>query len=52
MSEERRTPYNDEDLEYFRSLILKKKEEAEREIDMLQGQVVSDNRDELDNDSG
>ncbi len=52
MNEERKTSYSDEELEYFRSLILQKKQEAEKEIDMLQGQVARDNRDELDNDSG
>lgn len=52
MNEERKTSYSDEELKYFRSLILQKKQEAEKEIDMLQGQVARDNRDELDNDSG
>ena len=52
MSEDRVTPYNDKDLEYFKSLILEKKEEAENEIDMLKAQISQDNRGELDNDSG
>jgi len=52
MSEERVTPYSDEELEYFKQLILEKKEEAEREIDSLRGQISQDNRGELDNDSG
>jgi RNA polymerase-binding protein DksA len=52
MSEERVTPYGDKDLEYFKKLILEKKGEAEKEIDMLKGQISQDNRGELDNDSG
>jgi DnaK suppressor protein len=31
-----RSPYNDEELEYFRGIILKKKEEAERDLEMMQ----------------
>lgn len=30
-----RSPYNDEELEYFRGIILKKKEEAEKDLEML-----------------
>jgi RNA polymerase-binding protein DksA len=30
-----KSPYNDEELEYFRGIILKKKEESERDLDML-----------------
>ncbi len=30
------SPYNDEDLEYFRGIILKKREEAERDLQLLQ----------------
>ena len=52
MSEKRVTPFNDQELEYFRSLILEKKKEAEQEIEMLKGQISQDNRGELDNDSG
>ncbi|MBN1479706.1 molecular chaperone DnaK [candidate division KSB1 bacterium] len=52
MSKEKVTQYSDEELFYFKSLILEKKEEAEKEIEMLKGQVSQDNRDELDNDSG
>ncbi|RPI00726.1 MAG: molecular chaperone DnaK [Calditrichaeota bacterium] len=52
MAQERITPYSDEDLEYFRTLVLRKKEEAQKEIDTLKAQLVKDNRDELDNDSG
>ncbi len=52
MSETRKTPYNDKDLEYFKSLILQKKEQAQKEIEKLQSQVGNDNRGELDNDSG
>jgi len=33
---ERITPFNDEELEYFKGIILKKREEAEQEMDSLQ----------------
>jgi DnaK suppressor protein len=52
MSEIKVTPYSDQDLEYFKALILEKKAEAEQEIEMLKGQISQDNRGELDNDSG
>ena len=52
MSEDRVTPYNDKDLDYFKSLILKKKDEAEKEIEMLKAQISQENRGEIDNDSG
>lgn len=52
MSKEKVTQYSDEELGYFKSLILEKKNEAEKEIELLKGQVSQDNRDELDNDSG
>ncbi len=35
-NQERVTPYNDEELEYFRQIILKKRTEAEQDLDMLQ----------------
>ena len=35
-NQERITPYNDEELEYFRQIILKKRTEAEQDLDMLQ----------------
>lgn len=34
--EDRVSPYSDEELEYFRQIILKKREEAEKELDSLQ----------------
>ncbi len=34
--EERTTPFNDEELEYFRGIILKKREEAVSDLEMLQ----------------
>lgn len=34
--EERISPYNDEELEYFRKIILKKRDEAEQELTILQ----------------
>jgi DnaK suppressor protein len=33
---ERVSPYNDEELEYFRQIIIKKRDEAEQELDSLQ----------------
>lgn len=35
-NKERVSPYNDEELEYFRQIILKKRADAEEEIDTLQ----------------
>jgi len=35
-TEERVSPYSDEELEYFRNIILKKREEAENELESLQ----------------
>ncbi len=35
-SEKRVSPYSDEELEYFRQIILKKRDEAENDLDMLQ----------------
>ena len=51
MSSEKTTPFSDKDLEYFRSLILDKKKEAQNEIEKLRGEVAQDNSGELDNDS-
>ena len=34
--EQRVSPYSDEELEYFRNIILKKREEAQNELDSLQ----------------
>ncbi len=52
MSNNKRTPFSDKELEYFRSLILNKKKEAEEEIEKLHSQVARENSGELDNDSG
>lgn len=35
-SDERVSPYNDEELEYFRQIILKKRDDAEEELNTLQ----------------
>jgi len=35
-AEKRISPYNDEELEYFRQIILKKRVEAEQDLEMLQ----------------
>ena len=43
----KKTPYSDEELEYFRSIILKKKAEAEYELEMLQNSL----KDKRENDS-
>ncbi len=52
MSNNKRTPFSDKELEYFRSLILNKKKEAEEEIEKLRSHVARENSGELDNDSG
>jgi len=44
--------YSDKDLEYFRQLILDKKQEAEQEIDRLQSRLTGTGTDQLDEDSG
>jgi len=46
-----RTPYCDDELEYFRQLILRKMREATEEIERLRTQLLEDDRDQLDNDS-
>ena len=38
-SEERVSPYNDEELEYFREIILKKRDDAEDELNTLQSSL-------------
>ena len=37
--DERISPFNDEELEYFRKIILKKREEAENELESLQNSL-------------
>ncbi len=44
-NEERVSPYTDEELEYFREIILKKREEAEQELESLQNSL----RDSMEN---
>lgn len=44
-NEERISPYTDEELEYFRDIILKKREEAEKELESLQSSL----RDSMEN---
>lgn len=44
-NEERVSPYSDEELEYFREIILKKREEAEQELESLQNSL----RDSMEN---
>jgi DnaK suppressor protein len=38
-SDKRISPYNDEELEYFRQIILKKREETEQDLEMLQSSL-------------
>lgn len=47
---ERITPYSDEELEYFRSIILKKREEAVRELESLQ-KTLEENMDNSSDES-
>lgn len=46
-NEERVSPYSDEDLEYFKEIILKKRSEAETELESLQNSL----RDSMENAS-
>ena len=52
MSTDNATPLGDKDLEYFQSLILDKKKEAQIEIAKLKNQIALENSGEIDNDSG
>lgn len=45
--QERVSPYSDEELEYFRDIILKKREEAQNELESLQSAL----RDSMENSS-
>lgn len=45
--DKRISPYNDEELEYFRQIILKKREESEQDLDMLQSSL----RDSIENNT-
>jgi len=47
-NQERITPYSDEELEYFRQIILKKRAEAEQDLDMLQESL----KESMENASG
>ncbi len=46
-NKDRISPYSDEELEYFRDIILKKREEAEKELESLQNSL----RDSMENAS-
>jgi RNA polymerase-binding protein DksA len=46
-NEDRVSPYSDEELEYFREIILKKRDEAEKELESLQSSL----RDSMENAS-
>lgn len=46
-NQDRVSPYSDEELEYFREIILKKREEAEKELESLQSSL----RDSMENAS-
>lgn len=47
---EPRTPYSDKELDFFKDVILKKRQESKDEIEYLRGQLTNDNRSDLDND--
>ncbi|MBN2412225.1 TraR/DksA C4-type zinc finger protein [candidate division KSB1 bacterium] len=51
-NEKIKTPFNDKELEYFRKLILQKRQDALDEIDRWKSYLSNDNREELDSDSG
>jgi DnaK suppressor protein len=44
------SPYNDEELDYFRQIILKKREESERDLEILQ-QTLRDNTENASDES-
>lgn len=46
-TKDRISPYNDQELEYFREIILKKRDEAEQELNALQGTL----RESMENSS-
>ncbi len=46
------TPFTDKELEFFRALIEKKRQEAMDEIERWRSYLSNDNREELDTDSG
>jgi DnaK suppressor protein len=47
---DRVSPYNDEELEYFRQIILNKRDESERDLDILQ-QTLRDNTENASDES-
>ena len=49
--EQKTTPFNDKELEYFKNLILEKRDEAVEDIQRLRTQIEGDNHESLDNDS-
>jgi len=46
-NEKRISPYNDEELEYFRQIIIKKRDEAEQDLEMLHSSL----RDSMENNT-
>jgi DnaK suppressor protein len=46
-NDKRISPYNDEELEYFRQIILKKREESEQDLEMLHSSL----RDSMENNT-
>lgn len=46
-NDKRISPYNDEELEYFRQIILKKRQEAEQDLEMLHSSL----RDSMENNT-
>ncbi len=51
-NEKIKTPFTDKELEYFRQLILQKRQDALDEIERWKSYMSNDNREELDSDSG
>ena len=48
LTQERITPYSDEELDYFRGIIHKKKEEAEQEVDFLKKMLKDRSEKDID----
>ena len=51
-NEKIKTPFTNKELEYFRQLILQKRQDAYNEISRWKSYLSNDNREELDSDSG
>ncbi len=49
--EKKTSPFSDKELEYFKNLIIEKRDEAIEDIERLRTQIEGDNHESLDNDS-